>query len=129
MLINQNQVKQFKLVTGDDIICEVVNDENESDLYIRNAYKIVSIEQDNKYYTVFRPFMMFQETPTQIMMVRTNQIVAAGIPLEQLYTQYVSAVRNFNEQEYEDEYMSDPMSDEEVDEFFDYDDDEGPVFH
>lgn len=129
MLINQNQVKQFKLVTGDDIICEVVNDENESDLYIRNAYKIVSIEQDNKYYTVFRPFMMFQETPTQIMMVRTNQIVAAGIPLEQLYTQYVSAVRNFNEQEYGDEYMSDPMSDEEVEEFFDYDDDEGPVFH
>lgn len=116
MQTDPKSVKQFKLVTGEDVICEIIDDEDESDLYVRNVLKMVQVEKNDGAYTVFRPFMMFQESPTQIILLRTDKIVSAAVPLSLLYNQYMTALNEFEAEESEHR-----LSDAELEEFLDDD--------
>jgi hypothetical protein len=119
MLIDRKTVKQFKLVTGEDLICEILDDEGEEELFVRNAFKLVNIERDDTQYTVFKPFMMFQEEPTQVVLLNTSKIVAAAVPFKPLFDQYCTALESFQEEfENIELEVSDTMSEEELNEHY-----------
>jgi len=84
------EIKQFKLTTDDEIICEVLDWNEDGDVTIRHAYRIVHVEDPDKGYRYYylRPFMVFQEDQLQIL--NSGHIVCEALPstgiLEYFYT-------------------------------------------
>lgn len=94
-----NEVKQFKLSSGEEIVCEVVEwpdvDEDTSDIVVRNIFKIVALEQSltgNRYYT-FKPWLVFQDEPDMFQIINGAHIVGEANPSQKLLEQYFIAVK------------------------------------
>lgn len=85
-------VKQIKLVTGEEILCRVVED-GDVDVVIKDALKIVSRSTDFgvRIYT-FRTFMVYQESSDDLMVIRADKIVAYANPTYDLLKEYSIAV-------------------------------------
>ena len=79
------EIKHFKLTNQEEIICEVVewDDENNRDLVIRKSLKIEpkAAAEDNgyKYYT-FTPWMAMQESLNSLQALNADQILATATP-------------------------------------------------
>ena len=64
-----NEIKQFKLSNGDEIVCDVVEwpdvDGDSPDIVVRNVFKIVvagvKSSKDSIRYYQFRPWMVHQD--------------------------------------------------------------------
>lgn len=87
-------LKQLKLVTGEEILADLVSTEvNEYDeeiLFVRNVYVLVSTEDfENKvrFYT-FRPFMMHQYEPDKILYLNGGSVICGVIPDQKVIEQY-----------------------------------------
>lgn len=98
-------VKQLKLVTGEEILAELISSEiNEYDeeiLFIRNAYILVSTEDlDNqvRFYT-FRPFMMHQYEPDKILFLNGGSVICGVIPDKKVIEQYESQIPTYEKDE------------------------------
>ena len=91
------QYKQFKLTSGEEVICELVetNDEDGiTDIIIRRAMKIVTsddMESATRYYT-FKPFVTFQEDTTDLLALNSVHIVSESTPSEVVMSHYASAL-------------------------------------
>lgn len=94
-------VKQFKLTSGEEIICEVIewpeeDDEGKwSDMVVRNVYKIVALDQNTsgaRYYT-FRPWMIYQEGEDVFQTLNWEHIIGEGNPTEKLLEQYFMSIK------------------------------------
>lgn len=85
-------IKQIVLSNGDELVCELL-DEDEKDIVIRNAVKMVEFldRQGERGYS-FKSFMLFQDTSENIIMLRQNQVVAAANPIKGLVAQYREAI-------------------------------------
>lgn len=88
------EIKQFKLSSGEEIVCEVLEwpnvDEDEADIVVRNIFKIVALEASvtgNRYYT-FKPWMVFQDEPDMFQLINSNHIVGEANPSQKLLEQY-----------------------------------------
>ena len=98
-----NNIKQFKLSSGEEIVCEVVewaNDE-EPDLVVRNSFKLLAYSNPStstKYYT-FTPWMIFQDQHDMLQVINSVHIIAEANPSAKLLEQYFIAVNNENENE------------------------------
>ena len=68
------ETKQFKLASGDEIICEVVqwNMDEETEIVVRKAMKLVMGETEggNYRYYSFRPWMVYQEKSTGLYYIK-----------------------------------------------------------
>lgn len=99
-----SNLRHFKLTTGDDIICEVIewpNEEDDTDIQmvVRNTYMIHSIESGvtgTRYYT-FRPWMIYQDTPDCLQVINVNHIVGEATPAPLIVEHYVKALTSENE--------------------------------
>lgn len=89
------EIRQFKLASGEEIVCEIItwNNEEELELVIRKAMKLVmgEIESGVKYYS-FRPWMVYQENPEDFVVLNGNHVVGIGYPPDSLILQYDEAV-------------------------------------
>ena len=101
-------VKQFKIITGDEIICQVVEwaDDDVPELVVRNALVIVSVDSPatgTRYYT-FKPWITMQEGDECLITINAQDIVAQANPPTELLKYYYNAVNNANltEQEIDD---------------------------
>ena len=95
MIYNRKFVKQLKLVSGDEVICEIM-EEDENDLVVRNVYCMVNVEGDDGHvYWVFKPFMYFQEDPQKMLLIKSDKIVAVASPIDKLVDQYETAINKF----------------------------------
>ena len=94
----KSQYKQFKLTSGEELICELVEandtDEGITDVIIRRAMKIVTtddLEENTRYYT-FKPYVTFQDDTTDLIALNSVHIVSESTPSEVVMTHYASAL-------------------------------------
>lgn len=89
------EIRQFKLATGEEIVCEVVQWQNEEELelIVRKAMKLVvgDLVSGTRYYS-FRPWMIYQENPDDLIVLNGNHVVGIGYPTDMLLEQFNSAV-------------------------------------
>lgn len=93
-VIEQN-VKQIRLTSGDEIVCELV--ENlEEELIVRHAFTITKFDAsiDMTYY-MFKPFMVYQDQPTSLIILSTFHILALAAPSKKMIDQYTYALETY----------------------------------
>ena len=83
-----SSIKQLKLVTGEELICEVL-DEAPDSLAIRNAFTLTEQSSSDGYkYFSFRAFMIYQDTPLQVILIMCDKIMGMAIPTDAMIEQY-----------------------------------------
>lgn len=92
-----NDVKQFKLANGEELVAEVLSwaDEESDDISIVNPLKIVATEDFQRgfrYYT-FRPWMTY-DSPNTVQLLNLNHVVGVAVPSSKMVEQYDIALRN-----------------------------------
>jgi len=92
------RVKQFKMVTGDEIICEVVqwDDDENPELVTRNVMKIVSVNAAGSSYHTLKNWMIMQEGNESYVVINGDHISAQSNPTEEMLKYYYRAVENAN---------------------------------
>lgn len=92
--IDESNLKQFKLVDGEEIICEVLED-LEDDLIIRYALKIVKVDINiSRSYYLFRNWMTFQEEANDTVSLSKFHVMGIAIPSPVLLGEYYSAIES-----------------------------------
>lgn len=92
---NVYELRQFKLANGDEIVCEIIqwHNEEELELVIRKPMKLAFGEYEHgvRYYA-FRPWMVYQENPEELIILNGNHVVGICEPSGPLITQYKEAL-------------------------------------
>lgn len=106
MIYDIKKVKQLKLVTGEEILCEIL-EEDRIDLIIRNALSIQfhKLDDGSRLYT-FNLFMCYQDDPDRLILLKLDKIVSVANPTEEFLGQYVSIVEKIfsDDDEIEESY-------------------------
>ena len=89
----QLELKHFKLTNGDELVCDVLewNDENTDEIVISKALKLVQMDDPDtgiRYFS-FRPWMLLQENLNDIQILNGAHIVAEANPTNKMLTQYM----------------------------------------
>ena len=96
------EVKHFKLDTGEELLCEVVEwyDEEgfEDEIIIRKAAKLVYTKTTTgiPFYSL-RPWMVYQENISDVMTLDRNHIVGMATPPDYLIIQWEDAILDMQE--------------------------------
>lgn len=87
-------VKQFKLNNGEEIVCEVVEwcESPFKEIVVRNVMKIASTRVGEEFYYVFRPWLQYQESEENLIVINSDHVVATAHPSYLLITQWAKAV-------------------------------------
>jgi len=88
--------KQFKLTSGDEVICELVetNADGETDVIVRRAMKIITtddLESNTRYYT-FKPWVSFQDDTLDLVALNSIHIVSESTPSDTVMLHYAGAL-------------------------------------
>lgn len=96
-------VKHLKLITGEELVCELMSETGDS-LIIRNALSLIEKDLGNggKYYA-FKTFMVYQDSPQNVMIVFFDKIMSVAVPTEEMYSSYGAAIKEMNEYNEEQE--------------------------
>lgn len=101
MIYRRNKVKQLKLVTGEEIIAEII-EEDEYDVILRNVLQINfgEIDDGTRMWT-FKYYMCYQDDPDRFILLKVDKIVTIASPVDMLVTQYENALNDMVEIEAE----------------------------
>ena len=119
-------LRQFKLVNDDEIICEVLewNNEETSTIVVRRALKIIAVddlEGSMRYYT-FKPWMLMNNDPDALQVLNSTHIVSESSPAKVAIEYYNDVINELKADDAEVEIISP--------EYETYDSDEAPtIFH
>ena len=112
MIYDLKHVKQLKLSTGEEIMCEIL-EEDEFDLIIRNPLTIQFAQtEDGQRMWSFRLFMCYQDDPDRFILLKLDKIVSIANPVDEIMKQYIQAVDSIMDYDgteppvYEDEFVS-----------------------
>jgi len=91
-------LKQYKLTTNDEIICELV-EETQEGLVIRKALRVIATDDydTNIRYYQFRPWISFQDDFDDLSILRTSHIVGETTPSNVLVTHFTTAVKEVDD--------------------------------
>ena len=96
------QIKQFKLTNDDEIICEVLqwDDEENRAVIIRAVMRIINIEDYHRglRFFAFRPWMSFKDDPDELQSLNSEHIIAESLPDAELIKHYVATVGSIKDQ-------------------------------
>lgn len=116
MKTGQYEIRQFKLSNGDEIVCEIIewNNEEELELVTRKVMKLVQSEANGVKYFVFRPWMIYQESLDEFIILNGNHVIGIGYPTEPLLFQYYEALKEMEKmhETRKEEYAE--MSEEDI---------------
>ena len=84
-------IKQLKVATGDEVVCEVLEDD-EFEIPVRNALRLISKEVDGYKYYTFKNFMVYQDRPESVSVIRAEHIVSYANPPEDLQLEWEKAL-------------------------------------
>jgi len=115
----RHSIKQLKLTTGEEILCEVLDEAPES-IAVRNALVLTDNVSANgdKYFT-FRNFLVYQDGPMDVVLLVSDKIVAMAIPTQDMVTQYDIALEQMREQvELSKQYQEEEYGDDQTFEDF-----------
>ena len=90
------EIKQFKLSNGEELICEVIqwDDEDSSAIIIRAGMQLVTntnIKTGIKLFT-FKPWLSFNEDPTVLQSINAAHVIAEGAPSKDMLIMYTSCL-------------------------------------
>ena len=86
-------LQQFKLITGEEIICEVIEWGDGDNIIIRSAMTIDSNHfEGNERIYMFKPWFLYIESDSELIVVDSKKIVGNITPNDLLSMQYYSAV-------------------------------------
>lgn len=109
-----SSIKHLKLITGEELICNLL-DESPDHLVVNNALSLMEKTLDNgtKFYA-FKTYMVYQDTPQNVIMVFTDKIVSLALPTQDMIEQYGSAIKEMEsfveKSELVDDFENDPLS-------------------
>jgi hypothetical protein len=101
----QIALRQLKLTSGEELVCEIMDygdyDDEENHMAVRNPFKLVAIEhaRENVRYYAFRPFMLYQGDGNHVQIVNPHHVVAECTPTREMIEQYTKAVDDHNSNE------------------------------
>jgi len=95
-----SSVKHLKLVTGEELVCELMSETGDS-IVIRNALALIEkdLSTGDKYYA-FKTFMVYQDSPQNVIIIFFDKIMSIAVPTEEMQRQYTGAIaemRDYNE--------------------------------
>ena len=109
-----SSIKHLKLITGEELICNLL-DESPDHLVVNNALSLMEKTLDNgtKFYA-FKTYMVYHDTPQNVIMVFTDKIVSLALPTQDMIEQYGSAIKEMEsfvaKSELVDDFENDPLS-------------------
>lgn len=87
-----SSIKHLKLVTGEELICELVSELQDS-FIVKNALSLMAkTMNDGTKYFAFKTYMVYQDTPMNVIMVFTDKVMSIAVPTEEMVTQYANAL-------------------------------------
>lgn len=86
--------KQFMLVSGQQVICEVIEwaEKDYNEIVVRNCMEIVESTYGVQKIYIFKPWMHYQEKKEDLVIVNSNHVISIASPHESLLVQYEQAV-------------------------------------
>lgn len=89
-------VKHLKLVTGEELVCELMSETGDS-IVIRNALSLIEkdLSSGDKYYA-FKTFMVYQDSPQNVIIIFFDKIMSLAVPTEEMQRQYGDAIREMD---------------------------------
>ena len=88
-------IKHFKLTSGDEIVCEVLDsDEDMVEAVIRKVLKIVIVDdwaENTRYYTL-KPWLSFQDDTEELVCLNQMHIIGESQPSDTLMKHYLKAL-------------------------------------
>lgn len=122
-MTKSSSIRHLKLVTGEEVICDVLDETNDS-ITVNNAMSLMqnTLKTGEKFFT-FKTYMIYQDTPINVMILFTDKIMSLAIPSKEMVEQYQTALKemasyleeNFStglEEDYEDELTLEDFLDE-----------------
>lgn len=107
MIYQVDKVKQLKLVTGEEIICEII-EEDDDHIIVRNvlAINFVPMDDGSRMWT-FKYYLCYQDDPERFILIKSDKVVAVANPAKALVNQYEVALDDMMEIEPSDppEYL------------------------
>jgi len=116
-----SSVKHLKLVTGEELVCELMSETGDS-IVIRNALSLIEkdLSSGDKYYA-FKTFMVYQDSPQNVIIIFFDKIMSIAVPTEEMQRQYSGAIvemKEYNEaQELKQQERSEWEDDLSLEEF------------
>lgn len=87
-----SSIKHLKLVTGEELICELISELQDS-FIVKNALSLMAkTMNDGTKYFAFKTYMVYQDTPTNVIMVFTDKVMSIAVPTQEMVTQYANAL-------------------------------------
>lgn len=88
-----SSIKHLKLITGEELVCELMTESGDS-IIIRNALSLIEKElsSGDKYYA-FKTYMIYQDSPQNVMVVFSDKIMSIAVPTEEMDRQYTAAIK------------------------------------
>lgn len=111
-----SSVRHLKLITGEELICEVLDETPES-IVVNNAMSLMqnTLKTGEKFFT-FKTYMVYQDTPMNCILIFTDKIMSLAIPAKEMIDQYNTALKemaNYLEENYKSldyDYDENPQS-------------------
>lgn len=89
------QFKQFKLTNGDEMVCEIIEmNEEMADVIVRRAMKIVvtdDLEENVRFYTL-KPWVSFQDDTSDLISLNSVHIIGESTPSLSMMEHYAKAL-------------------------------------
>ena len=87
-----SSIKHLKAITGEELVCELMTESGDS-IIIRNALSLIEKElsSGDKYYA-FKTYMIYQDSPQNVMVVFSDKIMSIAVPTEEMDRQYTGCL-------------------------------------
>lgn len=93
-----DSIRQFKLSSGDELLCEVLewDDSENAEIILRHVFEIRKWENEqlNARYYQLRPYMAFQMGSHLVQSLNSDQILMSALPTSEMVEQYQIAIKN-----------------------------------
>lgn len=95
-------LRQFKLVNDDELICELVQySDDETEILVRKVLKIITADDydNNVRYYSFKPWISFQEQIDELSVINSMHVLTEVMPSDSLKRHYTKALNDIKNQE------------------------------
>jgi hypothetical protein len=95
-------LRQFRLVNDDELICELVQySDDESEILVRKVLKIITADDydNNVRYYSFKPWISFQEEIDDLSVINSMHVLTEVMPSDSLKKHYTRALKDIKNQE------------------------------
>lgn len=96
-----SELRQFKLANGDEIVCEVIewNDDEEEMIVIRNALEVCYIMHEGTRMCSLRPWMLQQVQNEYFQTINSGHITADAKPADETCASWKETIEYFTKSE------------------------------